>query len=229
MQQISHSQHAARKRNSPKVNLIISVVLHVVVLGLAFVWAAKEGMMGKTMQTLTADITKNAKKVEQAKKEDPKALEEKKAEVAKIVSAAKTVTAAAPTATAPPPPPMAVADAPPPVAVAMTFGDEVTGDPIVSYKSQVEIALRGKWSRPTDLADLDFAAEVELRVDSSGKILGYDWKHGSGNERWDGSVRQVLGSVTGFRQPPPSGFPEKFTVRFDVLPAQEEPLMTQAN
>ena len=69
MEQITHSQLARRKRNSPKVNLIISVVLHVVVLGLAFVWAAKEGMMGKTLQTLTADIIKNAKKVEQAKKD----------------------------------------------------------------------------------------------------------------------------------------------------------------
>ena len=230
MQEVIHSQHARRKRKSPKVNLTISAVLHVVVLGLGFFWAAREGYVGKTMQILTADIIKN-KKIEAPKKEDPKALEEKKAEVAKIVQAAKTVTAAAPAAAAPPPPPMAMVDAPPPVAPAMVFGDEITSDPIVSYKGQVESALRSKWTRPTDLDDLDFVAEIELRVNAAGKILGYDWKSGSGNERWDSSVRQVLGSVTGFRQPPPQGFPETFVVRFDVLPAREEPLMSmsQAN
>ena len=101
-----------------------------------------------------------------------------------------------------------------------------TTDPIAFYKQQVETALRSRWTRPEGVADIDFVAEVEMRVDAQGKITGYDWKKGSGNQPWDASVKKAL--VGAINRPPPSGFPDKFVVRFDVQPATE-PLMSRAD
>jgi hypothetical protein len=80
MEPILHSQHAARKRNSPKVNLTISIILHGVILGAGAFWAAREGLVGKQLQALTASIVPKDKKVE-PKKPDPKAEEAKREEV----------------------------------------------------------------------------------------------------------------------------------------------------
>jgi len=231
MEQITHSQHARRKRNSPKINLIVSVVLHVLILGAAFFWAAHEGVLGDTMKTITADILKNAKKAE-VKKPDAKTEETKQAEVQKAKEEIKAVKAAVasagPTDVPPPPPAAAVADVPPPALVEMSFGDVVTTDPLVSYKNQVESAFRSKWNRPTDIDDADFAAEVELAVDASGKVTAYDWKAGSGNARWDSSVKQALANLQSINRPPPKGFPDKFLVRFDVVAAEGD-AFTQAS
>ena len=40
-----------RKRNSSKVNLIVSVVFHAVLIGALFYFAAREGMLGKKLKT----------------------------------------------------------------------------------------------------------------------------------------------------------------------------------
>lgn len=228
MEQILHSQHARRKRNSPKVNLTISIALHGLVLGAAAFWAAREGYAGKSLQALTASIVPKEKKVE-AKKPDPKAEEAKKEEVKKVMEEAKVVKAVAAAqvavAPAPPPPVAVVAEAPPPVVLSeINFGDLLTTDPIVSYKTQVETALRAKWERPPDLEDHDFVAEVEVNLDSGGRILGHAWKQGSGNDRWDTSVKKALASTQTINRPPPKGFPGKFLVRFDVVSVQEVPV-----
>ena len=96
-----------------------------------------------------------------------------------------------------------------------------------SYKQQVESVLRNNWVRPPDGQDLDYVAEVELRVDAAGKIAGYEWKKGSGNNRWDDSVKKALAETKAVNRPPPKGFPEKVTVRFDVISVQEVPAMSQ--
>ena len=233
MEQITHSQHARRKRNSPKVNLIVSVVLHVLLLGAGFFWAAHEGVLGDKMKTITADILRNEKKA-QVKKSDTKTEEAKAEEVKKVVAEAKAVkaavAAAGPTAAAPPPPAAAVTEAPPPAVVSeMVFGDVVTADPIASYKNQVEAAFRNKWNRPPNMDDADFAAEVELVIDASGQVTGHNWMVGSGNARWDESVKQALSNLHSINRPPPKGFPEKFMVRFDVVSAEETPALSQNN
>ena len=233
MEQITHSQHARRKRNSPKVNLIVSVVLHVIILGLGFFCAAKEGLMGNTMKTITADILEKAKKAE-VKKPDTKTEEAKQEEVKRAVAEVKAVkaavAAAGPTTAPPPPPAAAVTEAPPPVMVSdMVFGDVVTTDPIVSYKNQVETVFRNKWNRPADIDDANFVAEVELAVDAGGKVTGYDWKAGSGNARWDNSVKQALANLQSINRPPPKGFPDKFLVRFDVVAVEDAPALSQNN
>ena len=125
--------------------------------------------------------------------------------------------------------------APPPAVLIPDFGsfgdDTVTGkggDLIALYKQQVETTLRSRWERPGGVQDLDFVAEVEMNVDSQGKIGGYTWKKGSGNSIWDSSVKQALAGSKALSRPPPKGFPERFIVRFDVQPATE-PLISRAD
>jgi outer membrane biosynthesis protein TonB len=66
------------------------------------------------------------------------------------------------------------------------------------------------------LEDAKFVAEVELTIDKNGNIETYQWLKGSGNKRWDDSVKASLAVVKSINRPPPKGFPEKFVTRFDV-------------
>src|SRR5947207_15606965 len=108
MEPIQHRQHTPRKRNSAKVNVTISVIIHVLIFVVGALWAAHEGMLGDKLKTLTASILDKEKKPE-VKKVEPKQEEVKKVEQAKIAEVVK--------ATAPPPPafvPPAATGAPPP-------------------------------------------------------------------------------------------------------------------
>jgi outer membrane biosynthesis protein TonB len=228
MEPIQHRQHQSQKRNSAKVNVTISVIIHVIIFVLGALWAAHQGYMGEKMKTLTASILdKEKKEKEQAKKEEPKQ-EEKKIEQPKIAEVVK--------ATAPPPPayvpPTTAGAPPPPPPVTLGGGDFglsqeslTSGDPVIHYKQSVESTLRSRWDRPSDIDDLTYVAEVELAVDPNGHITGNEWKRGSGNKRWDDSVRKVLASIKAMSRPPPKGFPGKFLVRFDVEAARTEPII----
>jgi hypothetical protein len=101
---------------------------------------------------------------------------------------------------------------------------ETSSNPHVIYKGMVEYALRSKWNRPEDVVDDAYAAEVEVAIDPNGKIVGSDWKHGSGDPRWDDSVRKAVAATTEVGRVRPKGFPERFVVRFDVQP-QSEPIL----
>ncbi len=122
-----------------------------------------------------------------------------------------------PSVTAPP------AVAPPAVGLnSFSFSDgakavESTSDPVQLYRSFVEFSIRSKWLRPEGIPDDAFVAEVELNVDPSGRILGSTWRSGSGNSRWDDSVRRAVSATTALSRPPPKGFPDRFIVRFDVV------------
>jgi hypothetical protein len=70
-------------------------------------------------------------------------------------------------------------------------------------------------------------AEVEVQEDGAGRITNTSWKTGSGDERWDASVRKAIASTPSVNRPPPTGFPGRCLVRFDVL-AATEPLLPQA-
>ena len=69
---------------------------------------------------------------------------------------------------------------------------ESSSDPVQLYKGLLEYALRSKWNRPENMADDDYVAEVEVAVDRNGQISDPEWKKGSGNTRWDDSVRQAI-------------------------------------
>lgn len=218
-----------KKYNSSKVNLTISVVFHtILILGIFFL-AAREGMLGKKLKELTVTMVPKEKKPEPPK-EKP---QEQKIETPKTAEEAKAVI---------PPPKAEVAAAPPPasevpvVAPAATslpafeFNDgakevQSISDPNGIYKALVEYTLRSRWERPDDIADDSYVAEVELTVDRSGKVEESRWLSGSGDKRWDDSVKAAVAQTETISRPPPKGFPEKFVVRFDVQSGNTEPVI----
>jgi hypothetical protein len=229
MEPIQHIHHQPRKKNSAKVNLTISIVFHALLVAAGAYWAAHEGVLGKRLQELSVLLVPKEKK-EEAKKET-KTEEVKKVEQPKATETAKAAIAA-PKIVAPPPP-ADIAPAAPPAAELPSFSfsdgakDVMTSDnPVVLYKFQVESALRSKWERPSDVNDSKYVAEVEMTVDPTGKFVGYDWKKGSGDHRWDDSVKKVLASTKGLSRPPPKGFPSKFVIRFDVESMSTEPVLS---
>jgi outer membrane biosynthesis protein TonB len=215
-----------KQKGSSKVNLIISAIFHTVLIAAVVVFAAREGMLGKKLKELTVVMVPKEKKPEPPKEkpEEPKAEPPKAAEAPKLsIPQPKAETAAAPPA----------GEAPPAVAPAaavlsgMDFSDgakevQSISDPNGIYKALVEHTLRSGWNRPEDMADDNFAAEVEVTMDSSGKVKSYRWLTGSDNPRWDNSVKAVLAQTKVISRPPPKGFPETFVVRFDVESTRTE-------
>jgi outer membrane biosynthesis protein TonB len=209
-----------KKVNSPRVNLVISLVFHTVAIGAIFFFAGREGMLGKRVKELTVSIAPKQKKPEpeKPKPNEPK-VEPPKAVAAKPATAPPPVQSAA----APPPPSEAPpAAAPPSVELpSMVFYDgakdvQTTSDPNELYKGVIERALRARWSRPEDIRDENYVADIELTLDKSGAVTRWQWVKGSGDKRWDDSVKSALAQVKTINRPPPKSFPEKFTVRFDV-------------
>jgi TonB family protein len=135
--------------------------------------------------------------------------------------------------TAAPAPPPAASDAAPTVAPtaavlpAFSFDEGARAVQSISspndiYKALVEHTLRSYWNRPEDMADDSFIASVELTIDKSGYVEDSRWINGSGNSRWDDTVRQAVAQVKTISRPPPKGFPDKFVVRFDVESTRTE-------
>jgi periplasmic protein TonB len=214
-----------RKRNNSKVNLTISIIFHSALIGLVFFFAARQGLVGKRMQALTATLVPKEKKPEPPKEKpaEPKVEPPKVAEAAKpVLAPPKVETAAAPPADAQPSVAPAAVSLP-----AFQFSDGAhdvrsISDPMEIYKSLVEHALRSRWNRPDAMDDSALAAEVELNLDAKGRILGHRFVSGSGNAVWDDSVKNAVASTTAISQAPPKGFPAKFVVRFDVTTVPDE-------
>ncbi|MGZ5544634.1 MAG: TonB C-terminal domain-containing protein, partial [Limisphaerales bacterium] len=101
---------------------------------------------------------------------------------------------------------------------------ETTSDPLQLFKGFIEYSIRSKWNRPTDIADSDFIAEVEISVDHGGRISNPEWKKVSGNTRWDASVREALAATAKIDRFPPTNFPPRVVVRFDVQEIAENTL-----
>lgn len=219
-----------KRRNSSKVNLLISFAFHAIIVAALAYFAAREGLLGKQLKKIAVEMVKEKppekpKEPEKPKPEPPKVeppkVETPKVAVAPPVEAPKTAA----------PPPVNTVAAPPPVAPpavdvpSFVFEGgkavETSSDPGQIYKGFVEYALRSKWNRPADLADKDFVAEIEVAIDRSGRLSQPEWKRGSGNQRWDDSVRAALASTTSINRPPPTNFPPRVLVRFDVQEVTE--------
>jgi hypothetical protein len=222
-----------KKVNSPRVNLVISVVFHSLVIGALFFFAGREGMLGKRLKEITVSIAPKQKKPEppkekpaQPKVEPPKQVEQQKS----ATPPPRIETAAVP----PPASDVAPVAAPPAVALpAFDFNDgakevQTTTDANELYKSLIEHALRSRWTRPNDIRDAAYLAEIELSVDKTGRIADWQWRRGSGDKRWDDSVKQALAQTKSISRPPPKGFPAKFLVRFDVANEGTEPLQVSS-
>ena len=219
-----------KKTNSSKVNLTISFIFHGILIMVVFFFAAREGMLGKKLKQLSVTMTKE-KKPEPPKEKPP----EPKVELPKTEQANKmnVPQPKVDTASAPPPAAGLVPPAAAPAAVslpAFSFDDgaksvETISDPNAIYKALVEHSLRSRWNRPEDIADDTYVAEIELNVDSKGRVADSRWLKGSGDKRWDDSVKTVIAQTKVISRPPPKGFPEKFVVRFDVETSRTEPLI----
>jgi hypothetical protein len=209
-----------KKRNSSKVNLTISIIFHSTLLLAVAFFAAREGMLGRKLRQITVTMVPKEKKPEAPREKPlpPKIEPPKMAEAPKpsLVEPPK-MQAAAPVVedTSPSVAPAAVS------LPAFEFSDGAkdvisASDPVAIYKSLIEHALRSRWNRPDDVADDKYIAEVQLSVDSDGNITRSRWISGSGDQRWDDSVKEALAQVKSISRPPPKGFPVSFVVRFDV-------------
>jgi type IV secretory pathway VirB10-like protein len=205
-----------KKRNSSKVNLMISFAFHALIVVVALYFAARQGLLGKQLKKISIEMVKEKppekpKEPDKPKVEPPK-VETPKPEPPKVVEEAK---AAPPPTEAPP----AVA---PPAAELPAFefeggkAVESSSDPVHLYKGYLEYALRSKWERPEDVADEKYVAEVEVAVDRNGELSNPVWEKGSGDARWDQSVKNVFKVVKSLDRSPPTNFPARVTIRFDV-------------
>jgi outer membrane biosynthesis protein TonB len=204
-----------KKRNSSKVNLLISFIFHALIVSVMVYLAARLGLLGKQLQKISIEMVKEKPPEKHKEPEKPKVEPPKVVEKPKVVEEAKAA----------PPPTMAPPTVAPPAAELPSFefeggkAVETSSDPIQLYKGAVEYALRSKWQRPDNMVDDNFVAEVEMSIGRDGRISNPQWEKGSGNTRWDDSVRQALAAVTHMDRPPPTNFPPRILVRFDV---QEE-------
>jgi len=210
------------KPESSKLNLVVSALFHGLLILCIVFFAAREGLIGKKLKQLAVTMVPKEKKPEPPKEKPPEPKIQTPLEPPKMAAAAPRVNTVA--ATPPPPPAVDTAPAAAPSAVNLpdiSFDDGAKAvrsisDPNAIYSALVEHSLRSRWNRPEDIADDNYVAEVELGVDRSGEISGYRWLSGSGNKRWDESVKEALAQTKAISRPPPKGFPSKFNVRFDV-------------
>jgi TonB family protein len=210
-----------KKRNSSKINLTISTIVHALLVGGLVFFAAKEGLLGKKLKQLTVTMVPKEKKPEPPKEKPP----EPKVEPPKPAESPKTTPQAPKVEEAATPPPANGPVAAPAVAAgsvpAFDFGDgakEVQSltDPNGIYGGLVEHSLRSHWVRDESIDDSSFVAEVEISVDSKGRITETKWLSLSGNARWDAAVKKAVEQTKGLGKAPPKGFPPKFVARFDV-------------
>jgi hypothetical protein len=208
-----------KTRNSTKVNLVFSLLFHGLIVGALLYFAAREGLLGKQIKKIAVEMVK------EKPPEKPKVLEKprpivSKMDIPKVAAVAKMElpkdTAPAPSVSAAPP---AVA---PPVADLPSFAFEggkpveTSSDPVKIYKGLLENSLRFNWERPKDMDDHTNVAEVEISVDKAGEITNPVWKKTSGQKQWDESVRLAIASTERVSRPPPTNFPPRVVVRFDV-------------
>ena len=223
---LPHTQ-ARKKRNSSKVNLLISFSFHAVLVLALLYFAAHQGYLGHQLQKLSVDLVKpkppeKPKEPEKPKVEQPKIEQPKVPEPPKVVDTTPKTVA--------PPPASATPDVAPAPAELPSFVFEggnsalSSDNPIELYKDAIQSAFQSKWRRPENLSDDNYVAEVQVQIGRDGSITGSQWEKGSGDTRWDDSVRAAIAAMTNMSFPPPTNFPPRVTVRFDVQ-KETEPVL----
>jgi TonB family protein len=212
-----------KPKNSSKANLIISAIFHAILVGVLIYFAARQGWIGKKMQKIAVEMVKEKQPEPPKQKPEPPKVQPPK-ETPKPVEQPKVVE----TPKAPPPQTQPVV-APPAVQVpgfdfAGGAAVQTSSDPVQLYKGYMEYLLRSKWDRPDNLDDEKYAVEVRVKVEHDGRIQETKWLEGSGNAKWDDSVKQVFQIVKNIGRPPPTNFPSQVTIRFDVAEETESVL-----
>jgi outer membrane biosynthesis protein TonB len=207
------------KANSSKVNLTISAVVHGVIIVALIYFAAREGYLGKKIQTITVTKVVEKKPEPEKPKEAPKP-EPPKVETPKVEPPKVEAPKVAPPTVAPPVVAPANNEVP---SFEFSGGKTVLSesDPVQLYKGYLEYALRAKWNRPENLPDADYVVEVAVNVDQQGQLSSLKWLKGTGDASWDQSVKDVFQVVTHIDRRPPTNFPPNVTIRFDVLEETE--------
>ena len=216
------------RRRTFNSGLLISLVFHVVVIGLLAWFAAREGMLGQPLKQITVRLMPPPAPEKTPVPEKPKPELPKEKPIPLAEPAPPKVSAPAPVknSTPVPEPAPAVAAPAPAEMPSLAFDDggktvQTEKDPAALYRSFVEFSLRSRWNRPTDIADAHYVAEVEIAVDATGRISAPRWKRKSGDTRWDASVLDAIAQTKALDRPPPAGFPLRMTVRFDVVQSAE--------
>lgn len=210
-----------KKRNSSKVNLTISFTFHaLLVVGVAY-FAAREGLLGKKLQTISVQMIKE----KPPEKPKPPATPKPPPPIVEQPKPQPTM-AATPKPESTPPPASPPVVAPPSTELpAFDFSGgkavDTESDPVQLYKGYMEYVLRQQWDRPQNMDDDAYVAEVQVHVDQQGDLSQPVWLKGSGNAKWDDSVKQVFQAVTNIGRPPPTNFPSRVTIRFDTVEETE--------
>jgi len=217
------------------VNLLISFIFHALIVLIAFYFAARGGLLGNQLKKIAVDMVKQEKPPKKPKepskpKIEPPEIESARAmpkvETPKITEAPRASpppadsSSVAPTAVAPP-----LSDLP-----AFEFGGgqavESSTNPVELYQGLLESVFTAKWDKPQDLDDENYVAEVQVSIGPDGRIANSQWLKGSGNARWDDSVRQAIAAVAKMERPPPPQFPSRVVIRFGVHELTE-PILLQ--
>jgi outer membrane biosynthesis protein TonB len=216
------STQKRKKRNSPKVNLLISAVFHGLILSVLLYFAAREGLLGRQIKKIAVEMVKEKPPEKPKEVEKPKVakLDIPKVDLPKVAVVPKMEPPKE--AAAPPPASSAPAAVAPPPAELPAFAFEggktvvTSSDPVQLYKGLLESTLQFNWDRPKDADDHTYVAEIEVAVDQTGEITDPVWKKSSGHKQWDDSVRMAIASTSKVSRPPPKNFPPHVVVRFDV-------------
>jgi len=211
-----------KPKNSSKANLTISAVVHGLLIVALVYFAAREGYLGKKIQTIT--VTKvQEKKPEPEKPKEPPKVKPPKVETPKVETPKVEAPKVAPPTVAPPVVAPAAVDVP-----SFDFAGGKTvlseSDPVQLYKGYMEYTLRSKWNRPENVADDSYAAEVQVNVDPQGRLGNIAWQKGSGDAKWDQTVKDVFKVVNQIDRRPPTNFPDHVVIRFDVQ-EETEPIL----
>ena len=209
-----------KKKNSSKVNLLISFTFHAFLVVVLLYFAARSGILGNQLKKISVQMIKE--KAPPKPKPPPPHVEPPKI-TPKVVEPKVTE----PVAKAPPPTAAPPTAAPPATTLpSFDFGGgkavETSSDPVQLYKGALEYAFRSKWDRPDNMNDEKFVADVQVSVDRDGNVSNPQWEKGSGNTAWDASVRKAIAAVTSMDRPPPTNFPPQITVQFDVQDEAED-------
>jgi hypothetical protein len=216
-------------RRAVRSGLLVSLLFHLGVLGLLAWFAAREGMLGQPMKQITVRLmAPPSPKPAPPAKATPEPAKKEAPVLAEATPRKVPLTAPLPASTPRPVPsawPLVRAPAPAEMP-ALAFDDggktvQTESDPAALYRSYVEFSLRSRWNRPTDIADEHYVAVVEVAIDASGRITDPRWKRKTGDARWDASVMDAIVQARRLDRPPPTGFPARLSVRFDVVQTAE--------
>ena len=225
-----------KTKNSSKVNLLISLTFHGILVLAVLYFAARQGWMGKAMNKIAVEMVREKPKVPEKPKELPKPkVDEAKVDEPKPAEVAKVE---APRTTAPPPPsstaPPAVA---PPPAEAPSFDFEggkiveSSSDPVKLYKGLLETSLRFNWTAPAAWRPHQCRRGGSRRGQNRGNYQsGVEEKFRSKTR--DESVRLAIASTKKVIRPPPTVFPPGrwfvLTLKRWCLPANKHNEKTQS-